>query len=144
MVSIHLISNKFVILGFLFGAIWFFYGLRREDRGIKNLALYILIFSALMTIVTYFSGHNSEEIVEKISGISHEALEIHEKVAILPFSLSIVTGILSAVHLFKNSKFLSWAVLILSLLTSSTALGTAYWGGEIRHHEELRLNQSIE
>ncbi len=144
MVSIHLISNMFVILGFLFGAIWFFYGLRREDRGIKNLALYILIFSALMTIVTYFSGHNAEEIVEKISGVSHEALEIHDKVAILTFSLSIVTGILSAVHLFKNSKFLSWAVLILSLLTSATALGTAYWGGKIRHHEELRLNQSIE
>ncbi len=42
MVSIHLISNKFVTLGFLFGAIFLFYGLRREDRGIKNLALFIL------------------------------------------------------------------------------------------------------
>jgi hypothetical protein len=51
---------------------------------------------------------------------------------------------LSALHFFKSAKFISWIILVLSLLTSATAVATSYFGGEIRHHEELKLNHSIE
>jgi hypothetical protein len=137
-VFIHLITNHFPIFGFLFGAIFLFYGLRREDGEIKKFALFILILSTLLTVVTYFSGHNSEEIIEEISGISHEALEVHERFAAIPFFLSIIVGILSVLYFFRSNSVLSWVILILSLLTSTSAVFTAYFGGEIRHHEELR------
>ena len=127
-------NNLFPIFGFLFGAVFPFYGLRRDDRDI----------STILTTLAYFSGHNSEEIVEKISGISHEALGTHESIALVPFSLAIIVGVLSVLHFFKSAKFISWIILVLSLLTSATAVATSYFGGEIRHHEELKLNHSIE
>ncbi|MDT7904754.1 MAG: DUF2231 domain-containing protein [Candidatus Caldipriscus sp.] len=143
-VFIHLITNHFPIFGFLFGAVFLFYGLRRDDRDIRNFSLFILILSTILTALAYFSGHNSEEIVEKISGISHEALETHESIALVPFSLAIIVGVLSVLHFFKSAKFISWIILVLSLLTSATSVATSYFGGEIRHHEELKLNHSIE
>lgn len=133
-VFIHLITNHFPIFGFLFGAVFLFYGLRKDDRDI----------STILTALAYFSGHNSEEIIEKISEISHEAFETHESLALIPFSLAIIVGILSVLHFFKSAKFISWIILVLSLLTSATAVATSYFGGEIRHHEELKLNHSIE
>jgi uncharacterized membrane protein len=94
-IFIHLITNHFPIFGFLFGAVFLFYGLRKDDRDIRKFSLFILILSTILTAVAYFSGHNSEEIIEKISGISHEALETHESIALIPFSLAIIVGILS-------------------------------------------------
>jgi uncharacterized membrane protein len=143
-VFIHLITNHFPIFGFLFGAVFLFYGLRRDDRDIRNFSLFILILSTILTALAYFSGHASEEIIKKISGISYETVETHESIAIIPFSLAIIVGILSVLHFFKSAKVISWIILVLSLLTSATAVATSYFGGEIRHHEELKLNHSKE
>jgi uncharacterized membrane protein len=71
-------------------------------------------------------------------------LETHESLALIPFSLAIIVGILSILNFFKSARFISWIILVLSLLTSATAVATSYFGGEIRHHEELKLNHSIE
>jgi len=141
---LHLLTNHIPVFGFLFGAFLMAYGLVRRNTEVKKLAAFVLLVAALGTLVAYYSGHNAEEMVEHMAGVSEAALEKHEDAAKLPFFVAIITAIGSLVYLIKAIPFFDVGLLILSLV----GLGSGFWaaktGGAIKHWQEQGLTAPAE
>ncbi len=120
------------------------YGLVRRNTEVKKLAAFVLLVSALGTLVAYYSGHNAEEMVEHMAGVSEAAIEKHEDAAKLPFFVAIITAVGSLVYLIRAIPFFDVGLLVLSLV----GLGSGFWaaktGGAIKHWQEQGLTAPAE
>ncbi|MCC7429761.1 hypothetical protein IT568_02840 [bacterium] len=138
---VHLLLNHVPVVGLIFTVIVLLFGTVKKNDEIKKLSLKFFVVLSLITVPVYFSGENSEEIVEGLPGISETMIEEHEELAKLAFGSVIVLGLISAVGLFLG-KGLNLApnwVFNLSLALGLLAFGlmgkTANFGGQIRHAE---------
>lgn len=137
----HLIVNHVPIVGTLIGFLVLLSGFILKKPQIKNTALGIFIFSALLTIVAFFTGEGAEGIVEKLPGISETLIHKHEEYAELFQTIMLILGSVSLITMFLQFKKLSFykygfiLVLMLSVgaIVISIYVGTS--GGEIRHTE---------
>lgn len=146
---LHLLLNHFPIILLIVGFVILLIGLIIKNKTLKITALVIFICGSLITIPTYLSGENAEDVVEKLPEVKKEYIENHEKqgkiFAILFYSL----GIISLVGIWggaKDKKFTSWFNILILLFAAFSiffAINTGATGGEIRHSEirkELPIN----
>lgn len=140
-VHFHLLVNHFPIIGGILATIIMLAGLIIKNETVKKTAYFLFIFSALISVPTFFSGEQAEETVEKIAGIDENMIEKHEEKADFALWSSIVTGVVSIIGLylsFKNSQLrgvISFVVFLVSLVTIYFAWEAGESGGKIRHTE---------
>ena len=138
--QIHLALNHVPLFFSIIGGFVLIYGFIRKNESIKLLSLYFMIVAALFTIPVYLTGEGTEELVEKLPGVSEGMIEEHEEMAKIGLIIIIITGVaaLGALVVKKKATILK-PVLILCTIFSFAAFGvfaqTAHLGGQIRHTE---------
>jgi uncharacterized membrane protein len=129
------------IIGSLLGTLVLMYGLWAKSNETKLAAYYLLVISSLGAVVSWLTGEGAEESVEKIQGVSKQAIDQHEGFALIGLVALIVLGCIALMGLFltfKRSVFIN-RVAYLTLFTGLISFGiiawTGYLGGQIRHSE---------
>lgn len=138
---IHLFITHLPVFGLFLGFFALVYGVLRDDKGVKIVSLVIIVVSITGGLIAFQTGESAEETVEKLSGLSEEAIEIHEESAELTNAFFIGLGLLSLLSLYfelKSNRFgkhMLVAVLALTVVTFFFVARTASLGGKIRHTE---------
>jgi uncharacterized membrane protein len=138
---IHLFITHLPVFGLFLGFCALLFGLLRNDKGVKVVSLIIIIIALVGGLIAFQTGEPAEETVESISGISENAIELHEESAELTNLFFIGLGILSLVGLYfeatsnRFGKQMLLIVLALTALTFYFVARTASLGGKIRHTE---------
>jgi uncharacterized membrane protein len=138
---IHLFITHLPVFGLFLGFFALVYGVLRDDKGVKIVSLVIIVVSIAGGLIAFQTGESAEETVEKLSGLSEEAIERHEESAELTNAFFIGLGLLSLLSLYfelKSNRFgkhMLVAVLALTVVTFFFVARTASLGGKIRHTE---------
>lgn len=138
---LHLVVNHFPIIGTLFGLAILLAGLVLKNNSVKNTAYVLFIVSAAFAYASMYTGEGAEEIVEDFPGIGkaiiHEHEEMAEKLAIVLYSLSIVSlfGLYSNNKNRPKAKLVSYIATGIAMIATFFALQTGSTGGEVRHTE---------
>lgn len=145
---LHLITNHLPVLGLAFSAISLLWGMYKNSRNTLLLAFSLVLISALGGFIAGNTGEGAEEAVEKMIGISHEAIHEHEEAAEAAMPFIIASGILSMVAgflLIKNhtySKISQWLLLLSVVTGCSLSARAGLLGGKIRHSPEINADTS--
>ena len=137
----HLIVNHLPIVGLLIGTLVLITGLVIKKTDVNLTALGVLIFSAITSIVAFYTGEGAEEVVENLPGISETLIHTHEEYAESFFVLTLILGGLSLLTFitelikFKISKYLIILCLLGAIADGILAQYVGTSGGEIRHSE---------
>lgn len=137
----HLIVNHLPIVGLLIGTLVLLTGLVVKKTDVKLTALGVFVFSALTSIIAFYTGEGAEEVIENMAGISETLIHTHEEYAESFFSLTLILGGISFITFIAEAKkhHLSKYLIVLCLLVAiadgilAKYVGTS--GGEIRHSE---------
>jgi uncharacterized membrane protein len=129
------------IVGSLLGTLVLLYGLWAKSNETKMAAYYLLVISSAGAVISYLTGEGAEESVEKIQGVTKQAIDQHEDFALIGLVALIVLGCIAFLGLFltfKKNAFIN-RVAYLTLFTGLISFGimawTGYLGGQIRHSE---------
>ena len=138
--QIHLALNHVPLFFSIAGGLILLYGFLRKQEQIKFLSLYLMIIAALFIIPVYLTGEGTEEVVEKLPGVSESLIESHEEMAKIGLIIIIITGIAALITLIiKKKASLVKPSLILCAVLTFVSFGvmaqTAHLGGQIRHSE---------
>ena len=138
---IHLYMTHLPIIGSLLGTLVLLYGIWVKSSETKMAAYYLLIISSAGAVISYLTGEAAEETVEKIQGVTKQAIDQHEDFALIGLVALIVLGCIALLSLFltfRKSGFMN-KVAYLALFTGLISFGiiawTGYLGGQIRHTE---------
>ncbi len=140
-VHIHLLLNHVPILGSIVGLLLLLYAVIRSSDEVLRIAFIALVLTAVVAIPVFLTGEPAEEVVERLPGVSEALIEQHEDAAKFALWTSIVTGVAAFVALFFSSKlrsagkYLTWTVMVLSLITAITMGRAGNLGGQVRHTE---------
>ena len=119
-------------------------GLIVKSEIVQRTAFAIFIFGAICTLPAFISGEGAEEILEKISDVSHKIIHEHEEKAEIFAWASYFLGVLASIGLWANwkqksfAKILSYLILAFGVLVIFLAAQTGTSGGEIRHPEIVK------
>ena len=89
----------------------------------------------------FFTGHEAEDVVKNLPGVTEAYIGRHEEMADLALVLMEALGIMAAAGLFllrrsgSIPRWLVFLVLVASLVTAGAVGLTANLGGQIRHTE---------
>lgn len=145
---IHLLLNHFPIIGTLIGSCLLLWGIIKKNTQLKFISAFLLACMAIFAVPVFFTGEPAEESVEHITGISEQAIELHEEAAETAIWLMGITGIAALAAMFMAYKKLKQAgsffiaVFILSALCFASMARTGYLGGQIRHTEITNANNN--
>lgn len=137
---LHLALNHFPIVGVLISIVLLIVALGRRDSAFLRAGLLALLITALFALPVYFSGEPTEEVVENLAGVSHDAIEEHEEIAKLAFFGLEFLGVLAAfgLYTYRNRTAPRWYGLVVGLgavVVTTLTLWTGALGGRIRHTE---------
>jgi uncharacterized membrane protein len=139
----HLILNHVPTIGTAIAIGLLLLSLLRRQDTLKRVSFEVFYVLALITLPAYLSGVATALQLEKMEGISVEAIRKHHDGALVGFALMLLTGLASWLGLWqwrrvsRPSAVNTGCVLVLALLTLIAMGGTATMGGEIRHPEML-------
>lgn len=140
-IYLHLILNHIPVLGTIFCLFFMLYAVISKNKQLQQIISFLLILISIISLPVFFSGHNAHETLEKLPEISKDAIENHENAA-LPALIAIeVTGVIALTSIIaskqfgQSSKYLTTAVLALSIVSAFLLSKAAYTGGHIRHPE---------
>ena len=138
---VHLITNHLPIIIPFIALVVLLIGLFSKSDAVKRTAFFLFILGAIATYPAFESGEEAEEIVEHLTGVSHDLIHDHEEKAELFMVLSYLSGALSLVGLWANWKkkkfadILTYCTILFSVVVIYVAKETGTTGGEIRHPE---------
>lgn len=144
---LHLMLNHLPVLGTAFGLGLLLFGLWRKSSELKKTALGVFVLMALAAVPVYLTGEPAEDGVKSLPDVSKPVMEQHEEAAGAAFTGVVVLGVvaLTGLILFRRGNalpaWLSFSVLVLSLIVSGLMAWTANLGGQIRH-SEIRASHS--
>lgn len=145
---VHLIINHFPIAGMLIAAPVLFMAWRKSNDLLGRTGLLIVLFSGLISIPTFLSGEQSEEVFEQMPGIPEQVIKIHEEAAekaIWVVGAAAAAALISLFFAYKNKSMPKRAVPIVGVLVIC-AMAILAWtnnsGGKISH-PELRRNSAV-
>jgi uncharacterized membrane protein len=137
----HLVLNHIPLLGILFGALLLAFGLWRRQEDVQKASLGLLVVAGLAIIAVYLTGEPAEEVVERMAGVSHDAVEAHEHFAWYGLVAGIATGVVVLGALLYDAlrrRLVRWtavATLVVALVSVGLIGYTANLGGKISHPE---------
>src|SRR5690606_6046086 len=136
---IHLMITHLPVFGLFLGFFALLYGFIRKDKGVRIVSLAIIVVAMVGGWIAFQTGESAEHSVENITGVSHDAIEVHEEAAELANFFLVTMGLVSLVAVFGEVKVKRFAeltvmaVLILSVVSFYFDARTASLGGKIRH-----------
>lgn len=140
---LHLITNHLAIIGTLFAGIVLLIGLISNTVQTRIASFILMLISSIGGYITFKTGHEAEETVEHMKGISEYVIEQHEELAekalwfiILLFIASIV-GLYAGKKNLQVEKKISWIILIISFISFAIFAWTGYLGGQIMHANDI-------
>ncbi len=147
---IHLMVNHIPVMGVIFGILLLLLAIIKKSDELKKVSLGIFIVITLSSLLVYFTGEPSEEVVENLPGVAESLIEEHEEMAFIATIAVAILGVIAAMGLITSysksiAKKMVTAVMILSIISGGLILQTATLGGEIRHTEirkDFRHTQS--
>ncbi|PKQ68624.1 hypothetical protein [Raineya orbicola] len=145
----HLIVNHLPIIAPVIGLLVLLGGLVIKSEIAKRTAFLIFIFGAICTLPAFLSGEGAEDVLEKMSDVSHQLIHEHEEKAEIFAWASYLLGILASISLWASwkqkafAKLMSYAVLAFSFLVMFLASQAGTSGGEIRHPEIRKENSPL-
>lgn len=136
----HLLLNHVPVLGSVFGLALLAAGVLRRNQTLRQAGWVTLVIVALVALPVYFSGEGAEEIVEHEPGVTHDAIEEHEEIALVALIGMEALGLLALAGLVLSRRggAPSWmgpGSLALALVVAGLMGATAYRGGFIKHPE---------
>ncbi|MBI2486756.1 MAG: hypothetical protein HYW01_07335 [Deltaproteobacteria bacterium] len=138
---VHLILNHIPLVGIGFSILLLIIAMLRRSNELINVALIFVILVALWAIPVYLTGEPTEEVVEKLPGISEQLIEEHEEQAELAFIFIEVAGALALISLIagwysdKLGRKLTVLTLLVLIVSGGLMAWTANLGGKINHPE---------
>lgn len=136
-----MIVNHLSIVGLLIGILVLISGLALKKTEVKHTALGVFIFSAIASIIAFYTGEGAEEVVENVAGISETLIHEHEEYADSFFAFTLILGgisfviFIAEVRKFSLSKYLVMLCLLVAIADGILAIYVGASGGEIRHTE---------
>lgn len=138
---LHLLITHLPIFGSLLATLVLVFGMWKKSDTTRIAAYYMLIISALGAGIAYLTGESAEETVEKIQGVSENAIDQHADFAAYALIALIAVGVVSLIAIYlehvKSSltKSIATVTLFLALISFGLVARTGYLGGQIRHTE---------
>jgi hypothetical protein len=140
---LHLITNHLPAIGAGFTFLVLLVGIWFKSGAVQKTALAFFVLVALLSVPVYLSGKSAEDLVERLPGVSHDAIEAHEEAAVIALTGMEVLGVLALLGFafFGRRERLPERFLIAivgwTLVTLILAARTSNLGGKIRHPEEM-------
>ena len=140
MSQVHLALTHIPVVLSLAGLVVLLISLFSKNSTISKVGFSILAIAGISALPVFFSGHEAEEAVEHLPGVSESLIERHEEVAKFALITILVAGTVALGGLIKISrpaitKGIRIAVLLLSFVSAGFMAQTAHLGGQIRHSE---------
>jgi hypothetical protein len=159
---LHIVTNHIPIIGVPFALILLLLGIWSRSDVLKAAAFLTFAVLGIATLGVFLLGQGGEDFVEELAGVSHDAIEDHEKMGLVSLIAVSITAIVSLFGLIfykgwsvlkrrksdkllngetdENAKpfFPNWivfAVLFLAVLSAGILGYTGKLGGKIRHTE---------
>jgi uncharacterized membrane protein len=138
---VHLSLNHVPILGVVFALPLLGLGLLRRNATLLRAGWVTLVVVALVAIPVYLSGEGAEEIVEDEPGVTHDAIEAHEEIALFGLIGAELLGVLALAALLlarRAAGVPTWIApgsFVLALAVAGLLGAVAYRGGMINHPE---------
>lgn len=92
---LHLITNHIPIIGIPFALVLLIAGIWLKSDEIKAFGLLAFAILGVLTLGVYLLGQGGEDFVEDLAGVSHDAIEDHEKMGLISLISVGITAILS-------------------------------------------------
>jgi uncharacterized membrane protein len=137
--QIHLALTHVPVILSITGLIMLIISLVIKNDTVTKTSYYILLLAGFAAIPVFFTGEDTEEIVEKLPGVSENIIGKHEGVANIALATVLVGAALSLVGLLfygrSFTKTFKIVVLLIASVTGVAMFQTARLGGKIRHTE---------
>lgn len=137
---LHLMVNHLPVLGAPFALVLGAVGWWRRQDVLMHAAFVALVVVGISGWAAQWTGHEAEEVVEELDGVSHQRIHRHEEAAEGAARGGLVLGAISLILLWIGRRRALHrgavaVVLALTALLSGWLAYTANLGGEIRHPE---------
>jgi len=96
---IHIALTHLPVIGIIFSGILLLIAFLTMDKKLQRVSYWFIFFVAISAIPVFLSGEPTEEIIEKLAGVSESFIEEHELIATISFITMIVLGLLSIIGL---------------------------------------------
>lgn len=138
--QIHLAFTHVPVILSLVGLVILVVSLIKKSDLLTKTSYYIFLFAGLFALPVYFTGESTEEIVEKLPGVSESIIEEHEELAKTAMVILVAGLVLSVAGLLlyrraSFSRVVRPLMLVVALAAAGVLLQTAHLGGQIRHTE---------
>ncbi len=140
---LHLITNHLAIIGTLFAGIVLLIGLLSNTVQTRMAAFILMLISSIGGYITFQTGHEAEETVEHMKGISEYVIEPPEEFAekalwfIILLFVATIVGLYAGKKNILSEKKISWIILIISFISFAVFAWTGYLGGQIMHANDI-------
>lgn len=136
----HLAFNHVPVVLVPVAVVMLAYAMARQSADLTKGALVLLIVSALFAAGAFLTGEPAEQALERIAGISTEAIEAHEAVAPIAAGATALAGVLAVVVLlqWRPGGTRPWTMigtLVVACVGAVLLAWTAFLGGRINHPE---------
>lgn len=144
----HLAFNHVPVVLVPVAVVMLSYAMARRSADLTKSALILLIVSTLFGAGAFLTGEPAEGALERIAGVSTEAIEAHEAVAPIAAGATALAGLLALVVLLKwrpgvATPWTMIATLVIACAAAVLLAWTAFLGGRI-NHPELRQDPGAE
>jgi uncharacterized membrane protein len=140
---LHLITNHLAIIGTLFAGIVLLIGLISNTVQTRIASFILMLISSIGGYITFKTGHEAEETVEHMKGISEYVIEQHEEFAkkalwfIILLFISSIVGLYAGKKNLSAEKKISWIILLIAFISFAIFAWTGYLGGQIMHANDI-------
>lgn len=138
---LHLVVNHFPIIGTIFGLGILLAGMLLKNKTAVNIAYILFVISAIFGFASMYTGEGAEEMVEDLPSVGHQIIheheEIAEKLAIILYTLALISLVGLYLNFKQNTKakLLSYLALVVAVIAVLIGKEVGTTGGEVRHTE---------
>lgn len=139
MANFHLLSNHLPIVGTFLGLVLLLFALFKPDFKSAISAYVVMVISGIGGLIAYVSGGSAEHEAERIKGISHKVIHIHEEMAentlffIFALTALAVIGLWAEKSEWASARKIQIGALVVGIIAFILFAFTGYLGGHIRH-----------
>jgi uncharacterized membrane protein len=137
---VHLAVNHVPVLGVIFALALLGAAVLRRNDTLLHAGWVTVLVAAVLAFPVYFSGKDAEDIVKHRPGVTHDAIEEHEEIALVALVAIEALGLLAlAGHVLSRRgappSRVRMGSLALAVAVAALMGVTAYRGGMINHPE---------
>jgi biotin transporter BioY len=138
--QIHLaLTHIPVVLSFV-GLVMLIVALLKRNDLLTKTSFYIFLMAGLFALPVYFTGEDTEEIVEHLPGISESIISRHEQFATISLTMTLLCAAISLAGLvfykYPNvARLIRYTLFAFAFGSAGAMAQTAHLGGQIRHTE---------